>query len=313
MDLARHRKERDCVDFESGNSDVGRKTRTNSRESLHAERTRNFSADWMRRTDLDKVIGWGRTNGFRRLRFQARRDEFIAEWKTKPSEGWGPGPIFLERKIPRFSGKCVEWNSAGGGLARSAMEMGIPVEYIYPRHAAAVEWVAKNHGFQPHTGGGVDFRGGSAQTEGEISQFKWAIETYQPRIAVIMVPLGIELDGDAWGRVHIADSAQHGDVLAGIWQIGLKNLVPIHCFVEETVNHPLCTILERFDRCGLIPCGDRRGIVDTHELPYCAGLEVWIRSDTGVRTLSLNSHIRLLGLNDLAMRGIKLPRCLRGR
>ena len=86
-------------------------------------------------------------------------------------------------------------------------------------------------------------------------------------------------------------------------------MVPINCFVEEPVNHPLCTLYDRYHRCGIIPCGGGRGIVEIHEIPYSAGLEVCIRSEVGIRTLSLNSHIRPLSLNGFKNHGYNLPWC----
>ena len=61
--------------------------------------------------------------------------------------------------------------------------------------------------------------GGSSQTAGEIEQFEWAIDTYQPRISLIVAPLGIESKGTIRNHVYIEDGAQRGDVLAGVWQI----------------------------------------------------------------------------------------------
>ena len=95
----------------------------------------------------------------------------------------------LGRTIPLFPGRCAEWNSAGGIIARAAMEVGVPVEHLYPRHTSVVEWVIRKCEFPPYTGGEIALLGGSAQTEGEIDQFEWVTQTYQPRIAVIIVPL----------------------------------------------------------------------------------------------------------------------------
>ena len=95
-------------------------------ESFYLRSGRNFSEDWMSRIDLGNVIRWGRANNFRRIRFQTGRNDFVADWKTNQREGWGPGPVLVQRRTPRFSGKCVEWNSAGGGLGRASMEMKSP-------------------------------------------------------------------------------------------------------------------------------------------------------------------------------------------
>ena len=176
-------------------------------------------------------------------------------------------------------------------------------------HTSMAGWMATECNFHPYVGGEIALMGGAARTEGEINQFEWVVQTYQPRIAVIMVPLGLELGGKTWGHIYIVDSAQHGDVLAGVWQIGMKNLVPISCFAEEPVNHPLRTIYDRYRQCEIIPCGDGRGIVDVNEVPYSVGLEVRIRSDVGIRTLSLNSHIKMSSLSDLRENGIQLPWC----
>ena len=87
----------------------------------------------------------------------------------------------------------------------------------------------------------------------------------------------------------------------------MGKLVDIHFFVEEPINHPLCTIRDRYRHCGINPSVDWRGVVDIQEAPHCNGLEVWARSDLGTRTLSLNSHIRPLSMNDLRTRGLMLP------
>ena len=89
----------------------------------------------------------------------------------------------------------------------------------------------------------------------------------------------------------------------------MRNLVPLNCFVGEPVNRPLCTLYDRYQRCGITPCGDGRGIVEIHEIPYRAGLEVRIRSEFGVRTLSLNSHVRPVSLNDLKNHEYNLHWC----
>ena len=98
--------------------------------------------------------------------------------------------------------------------------------------------MAKECDYHPYASGDIALMVGASQTEGEINQFEWVVQTYQPRIAVIMGPAGLELDGTNWDHVYIADSAQHGDVMAGVWQIGMKNLVPINCFVGEPSNLP---------------------------------------------------------------------------
>ena len=161
----------------------------------------------------------------------------------------------------------------------------------------------------PRASGGIAFAVGSAQTDGEVNQFEWVVDTYRPRIDVIMAPLGLELDVATWDHVYIADGSHHGDVVAGVWRIGMRNQVPIHCVAEGPVNKPLRTIRDRYRQCGINPCGDGRGVVDMQEAPYFVGLEVWIRSDVWMRTLSLNSHIRPWSLSALKTHGANLPWC----
>ena len=51
---------------------------------------RNFSADWMRRANLDAILDWEQSVGLGRIRLKARWGEFISEWKKDQREGWGP-------------------------------------------------------------------------------------------------------------------------------------------------------------------------------------------------------------------------------
>ena len=140
----------------------------------------------------------------------------------------------IERKTPWFPGKCAGRNSAGGGLTRAAVDMGVRVEYLYPRHTSIVAWMGENHGLKPYTEGGICLMGCAAQTEREVEQFEFVINKYHRRISVIMAPLGLDVKWNLRNQVYIADGSQRGDVLAGVRKVGIKNIVPIHCFVEST-------------------------------------------------------------------------------
>ena len=104
----------------------------------------NFSADWISRASLEDILEWAHCSGFRRIRYQARWNDSIAEWKQTQIDFWIPGPSRLGRCEPRFPGKCVEWNSDGGSLWQAAYDMGVPISYLYPRHSAVVERMGKN-------------------------------------------------------------------------------------------------------------------------------------------------------------------------
>ena len=113
-----------------------------------------------------------------------------------------------------------------------------------------------------------------SQAEREVDQFTRVSNTYQPR------------------GVYVADGAQHGDVLAGIWQVGIINLAPLRCFVGELVNRPPCSIRGGYRQFGLHPIGDGRWVIGVQEAPRFIGLEVRIRPESGIRRLIHNSHIR---------------------
>ena len=205
----------------------------------------------------------------------------------------------------------MERNSAGGSSTRAATDMRVPVEYLYPRHTSVVEWMNKTYGYKPYMSGGISLLRRASQTEREVEQFKWVVESYKPRVAVLMTPLGVDLADSVWNHAYCVDGAQHGDVLAGVWQVGTLHLAPINCFVEEPVNHPLCTMQGRYRSCGLNPSGDRRGVVDIQDIPHCIGLEVWVRLETGERISSVNSHQKTRSLNDLRANELRnnFPRC----
>ena len=97
--------------------------------------------------------------------------------------------------------------------------------------------------------------------------------TYPPSVAVFLTPFGLDLADLMWNDVYIADGAQHGDVLAGVWEIGTLNLAPTNCFVEGPVNRALRTIQDRYRQCGANPIGDGRGVIDIQEIPHLLALE----------------------------------------
>ena len=95
--------------------------------------------------------------------------------------------------------------------------MGVPVEYLYPRHTSVVEWMNKTFGYHPYVSGEISLLAGAALTEREVEQFKWVVQTYKPRVAVLMIPSGVDLADQMRNHVYITDGAQRGDVLAGVW------------------------------------------------------------------------------------------------
>ena len=56
-----------------------------------------------------------------------------------------------------------------------------------------------------------------AHAEREEGKSKWAVQTYQPRVAVLMTPFGLDLADRMRNCVYIADGAHNGDVLGGVW------------------------------------------------------------------------------------------------
>ena len=144
----------------------------------------------------------------------------------------------------------------------------------------------------------------------EVDQFIWVANAYQPRVAVLMTPIGLELDHDMWNHVYVIGGAQHGVVLAGLWQVGIKNLAPLNCFADEPANRLMCTIRDRYRKCGLHPNGDGIGVINIQEIPHFFGLEARLRPDSGTRCLSLKRHIRTLSMGDRKTRGLVFPMCL---
>ena len=109
-------------------------------------------------------------------------------------------------------------------MARDATDSGVPLGYIYPRRTSVAEWTHRTYGYQSYSTGKISLLGGSSQTEREVEQPKWAVRTYNPRVAVLMTPFGVDLADRMWNHVYIADGAPRGDVLAGVWQIGTMHL-----------------------------------------------------------------------------------------
>ena len=114
--------------------------------------------------------------------------------------------------------------------------MGVHVEYLYPRHTSMMAWMGKERGIRAYKSGEISLLGRWAQTEHEVGQLVWFVNTYRPRVEVPTTPMGHDLDRIMRNHVYVADGSQHGDVLAGLWKVGVKNLSPLSCFSEEPVR-----------------------------------------------------------------------------
>ena len=96
--------------------------------------------------------------------------------------------------------------------------------------------MSQAHGIHAYKSGEISFLRRGARAENEGYQFIWVCNTYQPRVAVLTTPRGLELEHSFWKHVYVAGGSKHGDVLAGIWQVGIVNLATLRCFLEEPVN-----------------------------------------------------------------------------
>ena len=82
-----------------------------------------------------------------------------------------------------------------------------------------------------------------------------------------MALAGLDLDRMLRNHVYMADGAQKGDVMAGVWKVGLMNMAPIQCFSEGPENQTLRNIRASYRQCGLNPSGCDRGVTDIQASP----------------------------------------------
>ena len=281
-------------------------------EGFYLRSGRNFSADWMSRSDVQTVVEWAGRVGFTRIRFNPYWNEFIRSWRHGRISIWNPKPNKVILKPSSVHGCCVDWNSSGGVVAQAAFSRpNLVVRYLFPRHNQASREIGKHVDYHPYVGGTIALMGGSAQTEPELQQFLRAVATYCPETSVLMTPFGISMHQSIWTNVLVIDGASYGDVIAGVWQVGIISNTRLRCFDEgRSPLNFMETLADRYKQCGLRTAGDARGIIDTVEIVNSSGIEVWIRDELGKRRLSINSGMRIHILHDIQIGKTDWPLCL---
>ena len=250
---------------------------------------------------------WDGQHGFKRLRFKPYWGEWMSERLQNPV---GEVEIPYTRvcvNVDRTNVRIVSWNGAGAAFAVAAEKFGVCIQYLHPRHERVTSQLGQYRQFGQYQGGEINVLGGSARTEGEVDQFLQVATLYKPKVAVLMTPVGVEVDIERWGQFGLVDSARFGDVLGSMRQIGIIGLPTLKLLAGPLHTEYAKTIGDRYLDCGMHAVGDPRWIVDTHALQFSSGMEVGIRPAHGDIKLSLNSCIGVLCLADVKENNPKWP------
>ena len=49
-----------------------------------------------------------------------------------------------------------------------------------------------------------------------------AVDLHNPIMAVLITPFGVRMEGSVWDSWITVDSAQYGDILGSVWQVGVR-------------------------------------------------------------------------------------------
>ena len=87
------------------------------------------------------------------------------------------------------------------------------LQYIHTRHGRVLKQIGQYRTFDQYQGGTINLLGGAARTEEEVTQFIQVVKIYNPETAVLMTPIGVEVDPELWDQYGLVGSTKFGDVV----------------------------------------------------------------------------------------------------
>ena len=110
-----------------------------------------------------------------------------------------------------------------------------------------------------------------------------------------------------WGCVEVVGSTLFGDVLGSVWQVGVIGTSKLRMFDGPSFAHVAKTLGERYSERGLSAAGDARGAVNRHSTHPSSGLEVTAADQMHQKSLSINSSVGVLSIQNVRTPEVKWP------
>ena len=275
-------------------------------EGFYLRSGHNFSPDWMTRTSSSEVEEWAKKAGFSRIHLKPLWDDMMEGARNNALK---EAEMPLEKKTIKVEEMmCVEWRSIGSSFTKSVTEFGLPIQYLQPHHSHAANLFFHKFEQQPYGGWPIFLLGGSARTEKEVSYFLEEVHRLKPIVAVLVTPVGVELDMEMWNETGIVDSTQYGDVMGSLWQISVVGNFPLR-MIKGVGSSPYAkTVGDRYMECGILTTGDERGVVNMKAMQGGTGLEVTVTNPSGEVRMSVNSCVGLISLANIRLPKVKWPK-----
>ena len=111
-----------------------------------------------------------------------------------------------------------------------------------------------------------------------------------------MTPYGVRMGEKEWQISRVIDSAQYGDVVGSLWQVGVIGSSHLKALDGPENTKYAKTLVERYGECGILPSWDERGVIENRGVQFSSGLEVVVSNPMSGKRLSVNSCVFILSL-----------------
>ena len=115
----------------------------------------------------------------------------------------------------------------------------------------------------------------------------------------MITPFGVDAGHEEGNYSIILDSARFGDILSSLWTVSIVGKSRMYGLEKTKFIKFAKTLGESYHECGLLPEGDRRGVIENRPAQFSSGIEVVICERSAGRRLSVNSCIGILSLRNV--------------
>ena len=188
-------------------------------------------------------------------------------------------------------------DGAGSSFAESVHCFGMAAKFDRSGHASITTQFCQRFAFAPYISGRIEALGGSVKTEAEVAEFPKSITLYQPRIAVMIAPLGVAMEEGYWDVYGQVDSTLFGDVMGSVWQVCIQGASKVGSLKQMEHTPYAETVGDRYLECGMVAVGEERGIISHCPMQFSSGQEFAITNVNRKRRLIKNSGVSMVSLH----------------
>ena len=136
--------------------------------------------------------------------------------------------------------------------------------------------------------------GGGGRAEAEVVLPRRAYDRYKPKYAVLIDPVGVEVNDGMCDCAKLIDSTIFSDILGSAWQVCVWGKTTLEMFDGPQSAQYAKTLEGRYSERGLSIAWGGRGMIHHPSMQFSRGLEVVIDDQKWQKRLGFNSGIGMM-------------------